>query len=143
MPFSRRNWLSVTMVLQVSGRIFVLFLALLSASSIAFDNLVAHASGVSTNPLVVVATDVTNQTGYCFEVFKANVDTAFASTTQVRCPAGTLITTRILPLSQASVLHEPYVVLPSSQASTGVREKAVQEIQRLFQANTTVVNVLY
>jgi hypothetical protein len=95
---------------------------------------VAHASSESANPLVVVANDVTNQTGYRFEVFNANIDTAFASTTQVRCPAGTLITTKILPLSQASTLHEPYVVLPSSQTTASVREKAVQEIQRLLQA---------
>ncbi len=82
------------------------------------------------DPLVVIALDVT-RTSHCSASKILNVGTRKQFTVNYACPAGSIIETETVHLSQAVARHEPYVVLPSSTSSEKVLKHFLLQFQQL------------
>ncbi len=82
------------------------------------------------DPLVVIALDVT-RSSHCSASKILNVGTRKQVTVNYACPAGSIIETETVHLSQAVAQHEPYVVLPSSTSSEKVLKQFLLQVQQL------------
>ncbi len=77
---------------------------------------VAFAASSSSDPMVVIARDVT-PLAQCqrMEAIRKPGTVSFSSIKYSACPAGTLIRTYVVPLSEAKAQHEEYILLPATE----------------------------
>jgi len=118
-------------------RLHFLFVLCLSLLAVFGSQLVglssAHAASVSSDPLVVVAVDVTAQTR-CALTKTMNLGSPYEFTVHQPCAEGTIIMSQNMPLSQAVATHKRYIRLPSSQASPTTWEQTDQAIESLMRS---------
>ncbi len=76
----------------------------------------AFAARSSQEPMVVIAKDVT-PLAQCqkMEAIRKTKTSPLSSIKYSACPAGTLVQTYVVPLSQAKAQHEDYVLLPATE----------------------------
>lgn len=109
-------------------------LAAVAAGVVGVGTVSAHASTTGTDPLVVVAQVA--PTSYCKLVTSSTDATGNQVTTTTPCPAGSVVGTAFVLLSQARAAGEPYVVLPDQNASLAAQAAAQQQIFALLEAKT-------
>lgn len=115
----RRFLVTASCLLSVVG-------ALLIGSSTA---LAAPTSTIS-DPLVVVARDTTMR-GLCTITWEVHRGAQQLSRSTSACPAGSVVGTFIIPLSQARTAGEAFVVLPPRNASSSTLARAQQQVDGL------------
>ncbi len=97
-----------------------------------------HAAALSVDTQVVIAVDVTNHS--CFKKTAKTLSALHTSaTTLIPCPAGTMIQSVIVPLSEAKADHEAYITLPSGNASQSLWEQTNEQISRLLEAKRSMI----
>jgi hypothetical protein len=104
-------------------------LALFGSQLVGFSP--AHAASVSTDPLVVIAVDVTAQSN-CNLTKTVNLGHSHAYTVHRPCVPGTIMMSQVVPLSHAVATHERYVRLSSSHASLEVLEQTDRAIENVM-----------
>jgi hypothetical protein len=114
--------------------LFVLCLSLLAVSGSQLVGLSsARAASISSDPLVVIAVDVTAQTR-CTLTKTVSLGHSHVFTVHRPCAAGTIIMSQDVLLSQAITAHKSYVQLPSSHASQAVWKQTDQVIENLMRS---------
>ncbi len=112
----------------------------------------AHASPHSSEPLVIIAKDVTRvdisgHTRSCIETFTRTKKGrgSEVSTLHTPCPAGTYIQSVFVPLSLTEAQHEPYVLIPSTSTSISASawQKADLAVQQLIEAKRVLLQPVH
>ena len=91
----------------------------------------------TTDPLVVIAVDMTNQRGLCTVTSNANINTSHASTQQSPCPAGTIMGTKQVPRTFAIAHKEPYVLVSSKKSLSSLSDMQRQQVEQLIRNKST------
>ncbi len=109
-----------------------LLLGILRVSMPAYD------ATPSVDTQVVIAVDVTDQS--CFKKTARTLNGLHTSApTPIPCPAGTVIQSVIVPLSEAKADHEAYVTLPSGKASQSFWQETNEQISWLLEAKRSMI----
>jgi hypothetical protein len=118
---------------QFGGVGSLILLSILGSLLIGFslEPKVTYAGSLSTNKLVLVPIDATRKG--CIQTFKANVNTTHPTIMHRSCPAGTVITTKLVSLTQAIKMHLPYVIPADSNASLSVKQDTQRKMQDMMQ----------
>lgn len=114
----------------MSALAFVSILGLLSTAFFPEAGL-AHASTFSNNTLVIIAIDATRKG--CTTTYRANINTSHPTVIRSSCPAGTVMTTELVPLTQATKMHVPYVLPANPNASYSIKSTTTQEVRNMMQ----------
>jgi hypothetical protein len=108
--------------------IAVLGSLLIALGALAISFTPALASPRTTDPMVVIAQDTTTLSSCTMITATSN------GTDSSPCPAGSVITTAHVLLSQALAANEAYVLLPPKSISSAEAAKVTQQIQDLMRA---------
>jgi hypothetical protein len=118
---------------RVAITLGALLMALTTAGIGFTPTLAASPATSATDPLVVIAQDTTASSSCTMET------TMNDSTVQSACPAGTVIGTMKVTLSQALAEHEDYVLLPSGTIDATTAAQLDKQIHDLMVAKSTAI----